>query len=111
MATTSATKKTDEKAKPKKDVSQIQEQFLDCRDLGHTWRWQKAQEDKRYRIITRIVSCDRCGTERVQTLNQYGYLVSSSYRYALGYLLKGAGFLTVDDRAAMRLRNVRRNMR
>jgi hypothetical protein len=103
-----ATAKSEQQAAVVKNVDDVEDKFLDCRDLGHSWRHYNAVEEKKYRTITRVVVCSVCRTERRQVLDLKGYLVRSSYRYAKGYLLKGTGWLTADDRAVMRLRNIRR---
>lgn len=90
-----------------KNVDDVLEQFLDCRDLGHSWQHHDAIESRT--TITRIVVCSVCGTQRLQLLDTRGYLRRSNYKYATGYLLKGTGWLTADDRAVMRLRNIRRH--
>ncbi len=100
-----AAKQTEPK---RKNVADVPDEFLDCRDLGHAWARPRVVEDKKFRHYTRLVVCSRCATERIQVISLAGMLVATSYRYATGYLLNGAGGLTVDDRAKMRLRNLKR---
>jgi len=94
----------------RKDVSAVDEKFLDCRDIGHTWRKVEVTEDRKLKRYTRTVACQNCTTERVQVMDLQGYLIKAHYRYVAGYLLDGAGYLTADDRAVMRLRNLRRSI-
>lgn len=94
----------------KKDVSSVDEKFLDCRDIGHNWRKIQIVEDKKNKKFVRTVACQNCTTERVQVLDNLGYILKAHYRYVAGYLLDGAGYLTADDRAVMRLRNLRRGV-
>lgn len=102
--------KKSEQATKKKDVSAVDEKFLDCRDIGHSWVKLSVTEDRRAKTFTREVACSRCSTERVQVMDLKGYILKARYRYVTGYLLDGAGRLTADDRAIMRLRNLRRSI-
>ena len=95
-----------------KDVSLIREEYLDCRDLGHYWQHMNTEQvyNKTLQQFVRTMLCARCGTERNQTTDNRGYLIRSSYRYVKDYLLEGNGYLTIDDRAKMRLRNIKRGL-
>jgi len=67
-----------------------------CRDLGHSWDWTGDFEIVRRgaRIIecTRVATCDRCGTERVQIIEIPSMRVKTRrYEYPDNYLgVKGA---------------------
>lgn len=91
----------------KRTVEDIDPQYLDCRDLGHSWRHHEAVENKRFRQWQRTVRCAVCTTLRHQVLDFRGYRVRAWYEYPKGYLVRGAEF-TVDDRARLRILNIRR---
>ena len=40
----------------RKDVSAVDEKFLDCRDIGHTWRKVEVTEDRKLKRYTRTVA-------------------------------------------------------
>lgn len=81
----------------------ISQEFLPCRDYGHTWLPYDAYIERgprRIRKIRRIMLCGKCGTKRTQTLDARYEIVGNSYRYPTGYIIKGR--LTAEDRAAIR---------
>lgn len=73
----------------------------ECRDLRHAWvNWRGHQEGKTF---IRILQCERCGTQRVETLDTRGRLKkSATYRYNPEYKIEG-GPLTAEERGAIRL--------
>lgn len=75
-----------------------------CRDLQHAWSPLTALK-ARY-VIIRTLKCARCDAEKEQTLDKSGYITSTRMRYPEGYLRKGKGRMTRDDRARLRVGNV-----
>jgi len=67
-------------------ASALPERFLRCRELGHIWRPHTAVYDRKERVYDRVLRCSSCRTERHQILNQYGHVLSNSYRYPDHYL-------------------------
>ena len=63
-----------------------QEEFRDCRDIGHTWQTYdlKVVGNELYRALR----CDRCTSERRETFSKNGDLNSRVYYHADNYLLK-----------------------
>lgn len=78
------------------------ERAVGCRDLGHSWiPWSAARLPGG--SFTRRLRCERCTSEREQVLSRYGEIISSHYVYADGYVWKGYGRMTADDRSYLRL--------
>lgn len=76
-----------------------------CRDLLHAWVPKDAYFDKDKREYKRILKCARCKTERHSWVTTSGIQHGNSYRYPQGYRAPdGTGFLSRDERAAIRLR-------
>jgi len=82
------------------EISELSEQAIACRETGHWWRrdrveWLKKNPKGRNVAEERVLVCDRCGAERVQTfeispiLNRFVPISSPRVRYPEGYLLKG----------------------
>jgi hypothetical protein len=93
-------------------IEDIPEEFLICRDLGHSWAPSdvKISGKGRNAEIHRILQCRSCPTQRVQILDVNGYRLRSKYVYpedqdkdAAPYKLKGVGRLSVDDNASIRV--------
>lgn len=69
-------------------LSAIQDDFLDCRDIRHSWLrqgfWSEGGQ------LKRRLSCSRCTTTRTDTWSFDGReRVQSHYDYPDGYLLTG----------------------
>jgi hypothetical protein len=69
--------------------------FLTCKDLRHVWTVQRAYtEHQNSGMVSRILVCKRCGTERTDYFRldqatermERGY---SSYRYPTGFQMAG----------------------
>ena len=85
-------------------MRRIADQFLPCRDYGHTWLpYDAVFENKPYRIH-RILVCGKCSTRRRQTLDSKFEIVGNGYSYPKGYVSVG-GRLSGQDRAAIRARS------
>jgi hypothetical protein len=84
---------------------------LACRDLGHNWRANSAAWVPKERVYERSLRCTRCRNLRHQILNERGEVISNSYEYRKGYLIKGLGRLSGESRAVLRLEAVQRTIR
>ncbi len=83
---------------------------LVCRDIQHAWTPYTARSVKDQGVTTgfiRVFICSRCSTVKSQVIDTYGYLVSTSMKYTPGYVRPGEGRFTRDDRANLRLENLR----
>lgn len=85
-----------------RELRQIEMSFLKCRTLGHAWTWTTVT--RKGRAYVQHLRCTSCDTTKRQELDSRGFIVSNSYTYAPGYLVKGLGYLDKDDRAALRIR-------
>lgn len=86
----------------------LPDDFLLCRDIGHTWRPLSARihDSTTYE---RTMRCGRCRTERHQLLTTTGTIVSGGYDYQEGYLAPpNTGRLTSGDRDGVRLESILR---
>lgn len=81
----------------------LPDEFLSCRDFGHSWAGVRARWVPAERAWHRVMQCRRCQSERIQVLSQTGAILSGRYDYAEGYLTHGIGRLTGTDRDALRL--------
>lgn len=89
-------------------ASELPDEFLLCRDLGHTWQPYTASraDDGHYE---RVMRCVRCDTKRKQTLSASGVILTGGYDYPDGYTAPpGSGHMTADGRAGLRLVSVLR---
>lgn len=87
----------------------LSDNYLLCRDLGHTWRPFNARWDPEQDGYIRVLRCSRCKTERSQLLSATGMVDSGSYDYPDGYQAPpGTGRLTGEGRGALRLESVMR---
>jgi hypothetical protein len=80
-----------------------------CRARGHAWEDWRAHLFGRNgsRGAMEILRCSRCGSERQQDLDRFGTVVKGRYVYPDGYLVKGLGRLTGEDRGLVRLTSIR----
>jgi hypothetical protein len=94
-------------------LQRMTEQQVQCRDYGHSWKpWRAELFGKGgAKGYERALRCARCGTERWQTLTRYGEVVSGHYIYPDGYLVKGLGRLTGEDRGLVRIASIERTLR
>ena len=87
-------------------IADLDESSLQCRDFGHSWRPYSAEFVAARRQYVERLQCGRCSTLRVRLLDGRGAQLASHYDYADGYLVKGLGRLTGEDRDAVRLAGV-----
>lgn len=77
----------------------------ECRDWRHRWEpWRAWKMRGGYEEHRR---CTQCGATVVRLLDSRGYQISRRILYPDGYLVRGMGRLTEDDRAELRLAGVR----
>ena len=88
-------------------VADYPDDFIGCRDTGHHWKPLTATKEKDG-SIRRVLSCANCNANRNQTLDKYGYILSSTYAYKSGYVIPGTGRLTASHRAMLRLSSITR---
>ena len=79
---------------------------LICRDVRHSWQPSDAWREG-HGFVRRLV-CNRCFATKTQTLDSEGYVLSTSMSYREGYLRKGEGRTTADEKAQLRLENLGR---
>ena len=73
-------------------------EFVECRTGGHAWDWFVPSGRQPKWGTWFALRCDRCGTERFDTLGIYGQLVGRRYDYPEGYqYAKGEEVPTRDD--------------
>lgn len=77
-----------------------------CRAYQHNWRPLNVVHRPGFYTVSQ--RCSRCRNERTQDITEQGY-VATPWRmvYREGYLLKNAGRVGIDGRAALRLATLR----
>lgn len=98
---------------PANTIDDVRDEHLECRDYMHSWQPYEAKEVRRGRIVERVLRCERCKTLKKQTLvikHGKAFLSTGSYKYAEGYLIKGMGHVTQEDKAKLRFRTIVREM-
>lgn len=84
-------------------------EFLQCRDVGHSWRGMRAEWVPGDRCYLRELECMSCEATKIQWLDQSGHIISrNSPVYPPGYLHKGGGRLNPSERDAVHLTSVTR---
>lgn len=86
-------------------------EYAMCRTWQHAWNYTTVKQDGRQLI--QGLACMRCGTIRMVKIDgRTGERKGNSYDYPDGYVLKdGGGALSQDERAALRLGEVKRHLR
>lgn len=71
--------------------------YLDCRGMSHSWVHLGFFREPPY--ITRMTKCQRCGCEKLQTMNARTAEIVGSPRYSHpeGYLFQGYGFISKQE--------------
>lgn len=88
-------------------VEDLPDEFIECRDLGHSWRTVSKGRAKGGIEIIRFSACRSCKSLRKDRFHRFrGIVTSRSYQYSAGYLLAGGG--VGRGRAAFRAEMVRR---
>ncbi len=83
----------------------LDESFLLCRDVHHSWTVSKYASGGGGGI-ERVLECARCGTERVDVWTLSGARISAHYRYPDGYQFRHVE--DAGDRTALRREVLRR---
>lgn len=78
-----------------------------CRDLQHSWSPYTARREGS--LYVRTLYCTRCASTKRQWLDGEGYLVRTQMNYPAGYLRPGEGRMTRDQRAELRVTNLKEN--
>lgn len=92
------------RADVKAAAKKLPEEFVTCRDVGHTWR--------QFRIArirggyNRDLFCPTCKTNRHEFITRTGEKMSVGYTYPKGYQFSGMGRILGDARNAIRLESV-----
>lgn len=89
-------------------AAELDEALLQCRELGHLWSPWTASWSGEEGCYHRTLRCDRCTTERNQSLSDRGAVLTNSYVYPEGYLHEGMGRIAGDGRDMLRLESVLR---
>lgn len=82
---------------------------LQCRELGHLWEPHSGFWSPEDGCFYRTLRCDRCTTERNQTLSDKGAVLTNGYLYPEGYLHQGMGRIAGEGRDMLRLESVTRD--
>jgi hypothetical protein len=89
-------------------AGELTDSHLLCRDIGHSWRPAHAGIGEGG-AWERVLRCQRCRTERQQTVQRDGAVYGNSYSYPVGYLApKGLGAYDSDARSSLRLASLQR---
>lgn len=90
-------------------ASELSEEFLQCREMGHRWLPSKANinSDRTYH---REMRCPRCRTRKEQEISGRGEILSTQYKHPDGYLHQGMGRIAGDGRGLLRLESIRRTI-
>jgi hypothetical protein len=94
-------------------VDDVLDEHLECRDYMHSWKPYSAKEVQKGRVVERVLRCERCKTLKKQTLvikRGRAFLSTGSYKYSQGYLIKGMGHITQEDKAKLRFRTLVREL-
>lgn len=76
-----------------------------CRDYGHSWGPFRVKPIAKG--FERTVRCKTCGATQEQLLNARGDIIKKpGRRYPEGYLVKGLGRLTGEDKGYVRLASI-----
>lgn len=89
-------------------ASNLPENFLLCREMGHNWRPWTAKWNVGERCYDRVLRCTRCKCKREQSLTSSGAVVTSHYIYPDGYEHKGFGRISGEGRDRLRLESITR---
>lgn len=92
-------------------VATLNDSYLLCREVGHTWRPHFARLDDERQGFVRTLRCTRCKTLRHQLLSYSGAVLTSHYEYPDGYQHKGFGRIVGHGRDTMRLESIMRLIR
>lgn len=88
--------------------AKLPDEFLTCRDTTFSHDWQLVTTKRGPGGFVRTIHCPRCETTKKQYLDPVGYIIITKTVYNPDYLRpKGAGRVTKDDNARMRLASMK----
>ena len=89
----------------------VPSQFAMCRAFQHAWDYLDVQRDGR--VLIQSLRCMRCATVKyIKIDSRDGDTVGHpSYHYTDGYQLKEGGSMTHRERTAIRLAEIRGNLK
>jgi hypothetical protein len=86
--------------------------YLLCRDLNHNWKpWNAViRRNGGQPFYERTLRCANCKLPRIQTLSMNGRVLTDrrDYTQVPGYLAKGLGRITGENKDAVRLASILR---
>jgi hypothetical protein len=88
----------------------LPDKYLNCRELGHTWRHWTVEYDGSSRSYLRQLRCAGCKTVRKQLLDASADVIKNSYDYSAGYLANRVEKGVSLHRSAFRLEAIVRTM-
>lgn len=91
-----------------KALDALPDEFIQCRDFGHSWRPYSARLEQKLRCYVQSLRCARCKTIREREIGLRGELLGSHYDYPEGYTMPGCGRLMKDDRDGVRIRSIQK---
>jgi hypothetical protein len=89
---------------------EFKDQFLVCRDTGHTWVLQAYIDERRSTgEVVRELQCPQCTTERIERVGaRSGEVYSRRYKYPDGYLIKDKQIRKGINKQEIRAESIRR---
>lgn len=84
----------------------LSDDFLYCRRFGHNWHPYTAVKHKWWYEAT--IHCDRCGCDRIETINRNGEIVKRAMHYPAGYLSQHIGRIAGIHRGYLRIAAIER---
>ena len=88
----------------------VPSKFAMCRVFMHAWDYEDVVRDGT--VLIQTLRCIRCSTRKfIRIDGRTGDSLTSYYKHAEGYLFTKGGHITPDERAAVRLREVRTNLK
>lgn len=91
-----------------KALANINDDHLQCRDIGHNWRQYAVRKARGG--YERSMFCRQCKTARHQFISSKGDVLTNSYSYAEGYQLRGVGRLAAEGKGIIRLTTIERSL-
>jgi len=90
-------------------MTHLPQEFVTCRDLGHSWVPYRAWRDSKEREYVQVLRCSSCRTERHRRIDYRGNRSGNSYEYPDDYTAPaGTGVLSAGGRADLRLLAIQR---
>lgn len=87
-------------------LSDIKDEYLMCRDIGHNWRQYAVRKARGG--FERSMFCRQCKTARHQFISNRGEILSNQYSYVDGYQFRGLGRIVAEGKGLIRLETIDR---